>query len=101
MGNMAMEDTAAAGREAPPSPPSPKVPMRERILEAATALFYAQGLRAVSAEKIIDQVGITKVTFYRHFPTKDDLIVAYLERRAQWERDAIGQARQSTDDVPE
>jgi AcrR family transcriptional regulator len=101
MGNMAMEDTAAAGREAPPSPPSSKVPMRERILEAATALFYAQGLRAVSAEKIIDQVGITKVTFYRHFPTKDDLIVAYLERRAQRERDAIGQARQSTDDVPE
>jgi AcrR family transcriptional regulator len=34
----------------------------------------------VSAEKIIAQVGITKVTFYRHFPTKDDLIVAYLER---------------------
>ena len=101
MGNMAMEDTTAAGREATPSPPSSKVPMRERILEAATALFYAQGLRAVSAEKIIGQVGITKVTFYRHFPTKDDLIVAYLERRAQWERDAIGQARQSTDDVPD
>ncbi len=70
-----------------------KVPMRERILEAATELFYAQGLRAVSAEKIIAQVGITKVTFYRHFPTKDDLIVAYLERRAQWERDAIAGAR--------
>jgi AcrR family transcriptional regulator len=77
-----------------------KVPMRERIVEAATELFYAQGLRAVSAEKIIAQVGITKVTFYRHFPTKDDLIVAYLERRAKWERDGIAQAREAAGDVP-
>ncbi len=75
--------------------------MRERIVEAATELFYTQGLRAVSAEKIIAQVGITKVTFYRHFPTKDDLIVAYLERRAKWERDAIAHARQSAGDVPD
>jgi AcrR family transcriptional regulator len=55
----------------------------------------------VSAEKIIAQVGITKVTFYRHFPTKDDLIVAYLERRAAWEREAIAGARQAASDVPE
>jgi AcrR family transcriptional regulator len=54
----------------------------------------------VSAEKIIARVGITKVTFYRHFPTKDDLIVAYLERRAKRERDATAHARQSADDVP-
>jgi AcrR family transcriptional regulator len=67
--------------------------MRERILDAATRLFYAQGLRAVSAEKVIAEVGITKVTFYRHFPTKDELIVAYLGRRAEWERSAITQAR--------
>jgi AcrR family transcriptional regulator len=75
--------------------------MRERIIDAATRLFYAQGLRAVSAEKIIAQVGITKVTFYRHFPSKDDLIVAYLERRAEWERSAILAVRQAAgDDVP-
>jgi AcrR family transcriptional regulator len=101
MGNITDEDaTAAEGRTAARRSTS-KVPMRERIVEAATALFYAQGLRAVSAEKIIAQVGITKVTFYRHFPTKDDLIVAYLERRAKWERDAIAHARQSADDVPD
>ncbi len=81
--------------------PDVKAPMRERILDAATELFYAQGLRAVSAEKIIAQVGITKVTFYRHFPSKDDLIVAYLQRRAQWERDAIAGARHAAADVPE
>jgi AcrR family transcriptional regulator len=62
---------------------------RERIVDAAAELFYAQGLRAVSADKIIEKAGITKVTFYRHFPTKDDLIVAYLERRAAWERGAV------------
>jgi AcrR family transcriptional regulator len=100
MGNMTDEDATAARGRTPTSRTASKVPMRERIVEAATALFYAQGLRAVSAEKIIAQVGITKVTFYRHFPTKDDLIVAYLERRAKWERDAIAHARQSADDVP-
>jgi AcrR family transcriptional regulator len=99
MGNMS-DDLKAAGGGAPRSSPAAKVPMRMRIVEAATELFYAQGLRAVSAEKIIAQVGITKVTFYRHFPTKDDLIVAYLERRAKWERDAIGQAREAAGDAP-
>jgi AcrR family transcriptional regulator len=100
MGNMTDDDVTAAEGAVPASQSAPRVPMRERIVEAATELFYAQGLRAVSAEKIIAQVGITKVTFYRHFPTKDDLIVAYLERRAKWERDAIAQARQAADDVP-
>jgi AcrR family transcriptional regulator len=101
MGTMTREDVTAAKDGAPASRPAAKVPMRERIVEAATELFYAQGLRAVSAEKIIAQVGITKVTFYRHFPTKDDLIVAYLERRAKWERDAIARAREAASDVPD
>jgi AcrR family transcriptional regulator len=81
------EDTqtpAAAGR-----PPGRGAITRERIVDAAADLFYAQGLRAVSADKIIERAGITKVTFYRHFPSKDDLIVAYLERRAAWERGAV------------
>jgi AcrR family transcriptional regulator len=92
------EVTATTGEK---SPPVGKVSMRERIIDAATQLFYAQGLHAVSAEKIIALVGITKVTFYRHFPSKDDLIVAYLERRAEWERSAVLTVRQMTgDDVP-
>lgn len=72
-----------------------KQAMRERIVEAAAELFYARGIRAVSAEKVIAKVGITKVTFYRYFPAKDDLIVAYLERRAKWERDAVAGAREA------
>jgi AcrR family transcriptional regulator len=76
--------------------------MRERIIEAAAELFYARGIRAVSADKIIAKVGITKVTFYRHFPSKDDLVVAYLQRRAKWERDAVGGARRAAgDDITE
>jgi len=73
----------------PTAPPTRGEITRERIVDAAADLFYAQGIRAVSADKIIELAGITKVTFYRHFSTKDDLVVAYLERRAAWERHAI------------
>lgn len=60
--------------------------VRERILAAANELFYSHGIRATSADKIIERVGITKVTFYRHFGTKGDLVVAYLERQGGAER---------------
>jgi AcrR family transcriptional regulator len=73
---------------------------RKRILDVATELFYANGLRSVSADRIVAQVGITKVTFYRHFPTKEDLIVAYLERRAEWERAAVASARAAAPGKP-
>jgi len=92
-------DPAGTATDAGAAPPAPsqagKASMRERIIEAAAELFYTQGIRAVSAEKIIAKVGITKVTFYRHFPAKDDLIVAYLQRRAQWERHAVEAAREA------
>ena len=65
---------------------------RRRILEAASALFYAQGIRATSADRIIEQVGITKVTFYRHFRTKSDLVVAYLEQQAARDRAVVDEA---------
>jgi len=87
---------APAPAPAPTSAQADKPSMRERIIEAAADLFYTQGIRAVSAEKIIARVGITKVTFYRHFPTKDELIVTYLERRAAWERAAVAGARQAS-----
>lgn len=60
---------------------------RERILEATNRLFYEQGIRAISADRIIGEVGITKVTFYRHFHTKSDLVVAYLTQQATTERE--------------
>ncbi|WP_229872538.1 TetR/AcrR family transcriptional regulator [Promicromonospora soli] len=72
---------------------------RDRILDAATELFYSHGIRAVSADKIIERAGITKVTFYRHFRTKDTLVVAYLERQAAWERSAIDGVREAVGDA--
>jgi AcrR family transcriptional regulator len=51
---------------------------RDRILETASSLFYAQGYRAVGIDRIIADSGVAKMTFYKHFPSKDDLIVAYL-----------------------
>ena len=51
---------------------------RQRILDAAFALFYARGIRAVGVDLIIAESGVAKATFYKHFPAKDDLVVAYL-----------------------
>lgn len=70
---------------------------RERILAAANAQFYAHGIRATSADRIIDEVGVTKVTFYRHFRSKTDLVVAYLEAQAAAERAWMEGARRAGD----
>ena len=55
--------------------------MAERILETADRLFYGQGLRAMGVDTIAAEIGISKRTLYNHFPSKDALIVAYLQRR--------------------
>lgn len=60
-----------------------KTAMQERILETADRLFYGQGIRAVGVDTIAEEVGISKRTLYNYFPSKDDLIVAYLKRRLQ------------------
>ena len=55
--------------------------MKERILETADRLFYLQGIRAIGVDTIAAEIGISKRTLYNHFPSKDALISAYLERR--------------------
>jgi len=57
--------------------------MRERILAVAGELFYGRGIRAVGVDEIIAKAGIAKATFYRHFPSKEDLIVSYLDARRE------------------
>jgi AcrR family transcriptional regulator len=54
---------------------------RERTLAEAFVLFYAQGIRAVGVDLLVAQSGVAKASFYRHFPSKLALVVAYLERR--------------------
>jgi AcrR family transcriptional regulator len=56
---------------------------RERVLGEAFILFYVQGIRAVGIDLLIAQSGIAKASFYRHFPSKNDLVVAYVERRSE------------------
>lgn len=54
--------------------------VRQRILDTASTLFYERGVRAVGVDLVVDASGVAKTSLYRHFRTKDDLIVAFLER---------------------
>jgi AcrR family transcriptional regulator len=62
---------------------------RERILETAAELFFHQGFRATGINEVIAKSGVAKATFYNHFPTKDDLCLAYLRDRNTLEFEAI------------
>jgi AcrR family transcriptional regulator len=57
------------------------LPPAERILAAADRLFYSQGIRAVGVDTVAAEAGVSKRTLYNHYPSKDDLIGAYLTAR--------------------
>jgi len=59
------------------------IPPRERILAVAADLFYRHGIRAVGVEAIAEAAGTNKMTLYRHFASKDELVAAYLRRLAE------------------
>ena len=67
---------------------------RQRILLTAHDLFYRDGVRATGIDRIIAESGVAKLTFYRHFPAKNELILAFLEYRHElwmsWFVDALG-----------
>ena len=54
--------------------------VRDKILTTATDLFYKQGIRAVGVDLVVEKAGVAKTSLYRHFRTKDDLVVAFLQR---------------------
>jgi AcrR family transcriptional regulator len=58
-----------------------KAVMQGRILDTADRLFYQQGIRVVGVDTVAAEIGISKRTLYNYFPSKDDLIIAYLSRR--------------------
>lgn len=64
---------------------------RDRIMAAADRLFYGEGIHSVGVHRLVEESAVTRVTFYRHFPSKDDLIAGYLEDRARRARRRITQ----------
>src|SRR5947209_18464322 len=68
-----------------------RIPPRARILAAAGELFYREGIRAVGVDAIAEAAGTNKMTLYRHFASKDELVAEYLRERARlanaaWDR---------------
>ncbi|MFJ2809051.1 TetR/AcrR family transcriptional regulator [Kitasatospora sp. NPDC087271] len=63
-------------------------PPRERILAAAMRLFYAQGVRGVGIDRLIRESAVANATFYRHFPSKDDVELAYVHEHDRAFREA-------------
>lgn len=61
--------------------PTAPLSARDRILDTASRLFYQEGLRATGIDRIIAESGVAKMSFYRSFPSKSDLIAAFLRRR--------------------
>jgi AcrR family transcriptional regulator len=84
-------------------PPTPGLEAQEHLLRAATELFYREGVHAVGVDAVVERAGVNKMSLYRQFSSKDDLIVAYLEhadreffvrferRIAQYPGDAVKQ----------
>ena len=63
---------------------------RERILDAAYELFSRRGIQAVGVNKVIERAGVANATLYRHFPSKEMLVLAFLDLREQrWTKDLI------------
>jgi AcrR family transcriptional regulator len=58
----------------------PAQPARDRILDTAFRLFYAHGPRGVGIDTVIAEAEVAKATLYKHFPRKDDLVLAYLDK---------------------
>lgn len=75
-------------------------PARQRILDTAFRLFYAHGTRAVGVDSIIAESGVAKASLYRHFRSKDDLVLAYLERVDQVWFGQLRAAARAAGDAP-
>ncbi|MFF3608679.1 TetR/AcrR family transcriptional regulator [Streptomyces sp. NPDC002463] len=77
---------------------------KERLLSAAERLFYEEGIRAVGIERILSESGVGRASFYRHFPSKDDVVVEVLRRRdtlwRSWLDDRITASGRSPEELP-
>ncbi len=66
-----------------------KPPTRQRLVEAAVRRFYRDGFRSVGIDQVLADVGISKTAFYKHFQSKDDLMLAALEMQSRWLQDTF------------
>lgn len=71
---------------------------RDRLLLTAAELFYSDGINAVGVDRVVAEAQVTKATFYRHFPSKEDLVVAYLNATDGQFRDWYGALENQHDD---
>ncbi|QBK03860.1 TetR/AcrR family transcriptional regulator [Hylemonella gracilis] len=77
--------TAVPGIAAQAELDTAALPARERILRKAHDLFYREGIRATGIDRVISESGVSKVTLYRHFPSKNELVLAFLDdRHRRW-----------------
>jgi AcrR family transcriptional regulator len=84
---------AVSQQTGPQRPPAATSAARARILATADRLFYGEGIRAVGVDRVVAESRVTRVTFYRHFPSKDHLIVAYLQGRLKRDREQLARLR--------
>lgn len=75
-----------------PDTGSTRLPARERLLAAAEALFYEEGVNSVGIDKVIERAGVAKASLYSHFKSKDELVRAYIEERQAARRARIERA---------
>lgn len=80
----------------------PAASPRERVLIAAYDLFSRRGIRAVGTDEVIGRAGVARATLYRHFATKNDLVLAVLQRREElWTHGLIEEQSQQRGSTPE
>lgn len=65
---------------------------RSRLLKTASRVFYAEGIHAIGVDRIVEEAQVTRATFYRHFPSKETLIVAYLDEADRTIREQVDAA---------
>ncbi|MHC5210693.1 MAG: TetR/AcrR family transcriptional regulator [Planctomycetota bacterium] len=88
---MGKEPPARSAADLLGAPVEPKN-ARDRLLLTAIDLFYKHGFHAIGLDRVIAEVGVTKTTFYKHFESKDDLILQAVRARDEWESEAWGRA---------
>jgi AcrR family transcriptional regulator len=72
--------------------PPPAKHGRERLVAVAIELFYTHGFQAVGIDRVLAEAGVTKTTFYKHFESKDQLMLAAVRIRDRWEQESWGRA---------